>query len=63
MDEDELREANRLMWMVKGRLIPETWHEQTIRDMVKDYTKRLWYNEEAYHYEKGFDEAYKRKGS
>jgi len=56
----ELKQANRLFWMVKGRLVPNSWSDETIQDMVRDYTKRLWYNEEAYIYEEGFEEAWQK---
>jgi len=58
MSPTELKEANRIFWMVKHHLIPCTWSEETIADMVNDYIRRLWCNNEAYQYEEGFEEAY-----
>lgn len=52
------KEANRLFWIVKGHLIPQSWSEETTEDMIQDYTKRIWYNEEAYLQEEGFEEAW-----
>ena len=34
--------------------------EQTILNSYDSYFKRLWYNEEAYIYEKGFEDAWKK---
>jgi hypothetical protein len=61
MSPAELKEANRLFWIVKSRLIPDTWDCQTIKDMHADFFKRLWYNEEAYIHEEGFEESYQKK--
>lgn len=58
MTSNEIEHANRLFWIVKGRLVPEGWSDKTIQDMVKDYTKRVWYNEESYIYEEGFEKAW-----
>lgn len=60
MTSNELEHANRLFWIVKGRLVPKGWSDNTIQDMVKDYTKRVWYNEESYIYEEGFEKAWKK---
>ena len=58
MSPEKLKEANRIFWMVKHHLIPHTWSEDAIIDMQNDYFRRLWYNNEAYQYEEGFEEAY-----
>ncbi len=34
--------------------------EQTILNSYDSYFKRLWYNEEAYIHEEGFEEAWKQ---
>ena len=55
MDVD-FKECCRLFWMVKGHL---NTSEETIRSSYNGYFKRLWYNNEAYIKEEGFEEAYK----
>ena len=42
--------------MVKGYITDDDKAEQC----YNGYTKRLWYNEEAYRYEEGFEEAYEK---
>ena len=42
--------------MVKGYIADDDVAEQC----YNGYTKRLWYNEEAYRYEEGFEEAYEK---
>lgn len=59
----ELKEANRLFWIVKGHLIPDSWTEQSIRSMERSYFERLWGNHEACYHEDGFEEAWARKMS
>ena len=55
------KEANRMMWMVKGRLIPLEWDDEAILATLNSYTKRLWHNEEAGQYVEGFEEAWKHR--
>ena len=43
--------------MVKGYITDD----ETALACYDSYCRRLWYNEEAYRYEDGFDEAYKKK--
>lgn len=50
------KEAYRIFWMVKGHFNAT---ESCILSCYDSYFKRLWYNEEAYLYEEGFEEAYK----
>lgn len=38
--------ANELHFAVKGHLIPLSWSEKSIQQMVNQYTKRLWGNHE-----------------
>lgn len=52
------KEAYELFWMIKGRIIPDSWSDEDIEKMYYDYFKRCWYNEESYIYRKGFEEAY-----
>jgi len=59
MSEQELKDANWLFYVVKGYLIPEDWSEDTIRGMVKSYTKRVWHNHESN--DTGFDELWVRR--
>ncbi len=59
----ELKEANRLFWIVKGHLIPDSWSVQTIRSMENSYFERLWGNHENTVHEDGFEEAWSKKMS
>lgn len=43
--------------MVKGYITDD----KTVQECYNSYTKRLWYNEEAYRYAEGFEEAYREK--
>ena len=58
MADVSLKECCRLFWMVKGHL---NTSEETIRSSYNSYFKRLWYNNEAYIKEEGFEEAYNKK--
>lgn len=49
------KEAYRLFWIVKGHLNAS---EQCILDCYDSYFKRVWYNEESYIHEQGFEEAW-----
>ena len=42
--------ANQLHYAVKGHLIPDSWSQHTVDNMVKHYTKRLWGNNERFEY-------------
>ena len=61
MSPEEFKEANRLMWMVKGHLIPKEYSEKDIESVLKSYFARLWHNEEAYVNEEGFEEAWEKR--
>lgn len=61
LKEVNFKEANRRMWMVKGQLIPDQYKDSDIEDLSNSYFNRIWYNEEAYIYEEGFEEAYREK--
>lgn len=52
-----LKEIHKVFYMVKGYITDD----DTARECYNGYTRRLWYNEEAYRYEDGFEEAYKKK--
>ncbi len=47
----------RIFWMVKG-YIPD---DKTVEDSFPGYLKRLWWNEEAYIREDGFEEAWQKR--
>jgi hypothetical protein len=55
------KEANRLMWMVKGRLIPDNWKDDQVEWAYDSYFKRLWNNHENCYREDGFEEAYQQR--
>ena len=55
MTPQERRDRYRLFWMVKGHLDVS---EETIFACYDGYFKRVWYNEESYTHEEGFEEAY-----
>ena len=53
------KEANRLYWMVKGHLIPESWNEKDIEKTYNSYMARLWGNCERAEYSTlGFEVAW-----
>ena len=57
----QLKEANRLYWIVKGQLIPESWKEKDIIDTYDSYIRRLWGNHEACVHEIGFEAAWAQR--
>ena len=61
MNEKELKEANRLHWIVKGHLVPDSWDEKSIKQMYDSYFKRIWGNHENCVNEEGFEEAWLKK--
>jgi len=56
-DNPDYKECCRLFYMLKGHL---NTSPDTIRSSYNGYFKRLWYNNEAYLKEEGFEEAYKK---
>ena len=54
------KEANRLNWIIKGKLIDISWSDT---ETYHSYFKRLWGNNESYIHEDGFEEAYKIRES
>ena len=54
---EEIRESARLFYMTKGHLNTSL---ATILDCAPGYMKRLWYNEEAYIHEEGFEDAFSK---
>lgn len=63
MTQSELKEANRLFWIVKGHLIPDGWTENDIISMHDSYLRRMWGNHEAVFHEDGFEAAWQEKTS
>ena len=57
MTSEEIKEANRFMWAVKGMLIPLGYSRDDVNATFKSYFKRLWCNCHDYQLE-GFDEAW-----
>jgi hypothetical protein len=52
------KEANRLNWIIKGKLIDTSWSDIEVEKTYHSYFKRLWGNNESYIHEAGFEEAY-----
>jgi len=52
------KEANRLNWIIKGKLIDTSWSDIEVEKTYHSYFKRLWGNNEIYIHEDGFEEAY-----
>jgi len=42
MGPEEIKEANRLMWLVKGQLCPLEYSKKDIHGVFRGYFKRLW---------------------
>jgi len=55
------KEANRFNWMIKGKLIDQTWSDDAVEKTYNSYFKRLWGNNENYIHEVGFEAAYKAR--
>jgi len=53
------KEANRLNWIIKGKLIDRSWSDIEVEKTYHSYFKRLWGNNESYIHEDGFEEAWK----
>jgi len=54
------KEANRLFWLVKGHLIPQSEPDDIVEGYYESYFKRLWNNESGCldQYEHGFEQAW-----
>lgn len=52
------KEANRFNWMIKGKLIDESWSDEEVEKTYNSYFTRLWGNNEMYIHEDGFEEAW-----
>ena len=57
----DIKEANKMFYMVKGHLIPDEWPDDDIVKMYDGYFKRMWGNNEFFHCEEGFEEAWNKK--
>lgn len=56
------KEANRLNWLVKGKLIDRSESDSTVEYIYESYFKRLWNNTERMEYGAlGFEAAYKAR--
>ena len=55
------KEANRLNWIIKGKLIDTSWSDIEVEKTYHSYFKRLWGNNESYIYEDGFEEEYQKR--
>ena len=58
MDETSRKKAYELFYLVKGHL--KYFDDIDLEGIIRDYTKRLWYNEETHLYYDGFEEAYSK---
>ena len=57
MSQPSHKEVHRIFYMVKGYIATDTIAYAS----YSGYIKRLWYNEESYLKEDGFEEAYEKK--
>jgi hypothetical protein len=55
------KEANRMNWIVKGKLIDPSWSDRDVEATYHSYMKRLWGNNENYVHEIGFEQAWKAR--
>ena len=56
------KEANRLNWIIKGKLIDISWSDIEVEKTYHSYFKRLWGNNERMEYGAvGFEAAYKAR--
>lgn len=56
------KEANRLNWLIKGKLIDRSWSDESVEKLYDSYFKRLWGNNERAEYGAvGFEAAYKAR--
>ena len=56
------KEANRLYWMVKGKLIDKNWKDEDVEKTYHSYMVRMWGNNERAEYAlAGFEAAWKKR--
>ena len=58
MDQNKIKEAYRIFFLVKGHL---NCSEETALSCYNSYFKRCWYNQEAWIREESFEKEYKKK--
>lgn len=61
MTQEDIKEANRYYWIVKGHLIPESWKEPDVKKVLDGYFERLWGNHENVVHEDGFEDAWLKR--
>lgn len=61
MTQDQIKEANRYYWIIKGQLIPESWTIHDIARIYETYFIRIWGNHEASVHEDGFELAWSER--
>tara|TARA_B100000768_G_scaffold165320_1_gene167815 strand:- start:2276 stop:2521 length:246 start_codon:yes stop_codon:yes gene_type:complete len=61
MGPEEIKEANRLMWAVKGMLIPDGYSIKDVHAVLNGYFKRVWSNCNPMQFE-GFEDAWVKNG-
>lgn len=57
MNSERRKECYELFYLVKGHL--KYFNDDDLEAIHRDYTKRLWYNEETHLYHGGFEERYR----
>ena len=58
---EQFKNANRLLWIDKGHLVPEHWTDKEIESMADRCFHRLWGNNENGESEVRFEEEFKKK--
>jgi len=61
MTKEQIKEANRYYWIIKGQLIPESWPIADIARIYESYFKRMWGNHENVVHEDGFEAAWQER--
>ena len=61
MGPKEIKEAHRLMWAVKGMLIPDEYTKKDVNRVLNGYFKRLWCNCDPESFN-GFESAWLKDG-
>lgn len=61
MGPEEIKEANRFMWAIKGMLIPDGYQKKDVHSVLRGYSKRLWCNCDPAQFE-GFEDAWTKYG-
>lgn len=61
MTKEQIKEANRYYWIIKGQLIPESWTSADVARIYEGYFKRMWGNHENVVHEDGFEAAWQER--